>query len=534
MHTHDFAKKLIFMTIPLVIVLMFAVTGTGLAAAGDYDYDRYSDCEECEEIYIYTEVVTVTTQEVVDCIFLSPPGTYFGCQLTTTGVQVTDASITSTTPLTTTTFSETTTTNPTLIFTDGISIGTGETYTVLVESIPTAPEILTGTITITETSLILESVEKVCDLCVHGAAKVTIKLDHRDQHGDRYERIRVRTLDGMILFDTYDDGNPYGHGGLYVGESFMVHIPNPGDEIVITVQGDNHRHETVKAQFDTDCGLTVGDQDGNSYIKFEVIDIVTDNADQQLCEEHDPPAEPCELCIEGASQVTIELIHRASHGDRYERIRVRQSDGTVLFDTYYDGDPYGHYGLFVDESFTIDVPDPGEELMITVQGENHHYETVKAWFNTDCGLAVGDQDGNSYIKFEVINIVTDSTDQCEDEDIVTDSVRVARSAAGVSGELDVSLFMPDPEMPTDEAIDENGEIVSFSADYSGDMIFIDARDMLSDYNGDVIIIDTADTTAPEIPTAVTVVSQTAWVSSMSVILFALSLCVCTTAVTRRF
>lgn len=121
--------------------------------------------------------------------------------------------------------------------------------------------------------------------CVDGVTQMTIELTHRTSSADRHERVRARVggLGGDVLFDTYNDGNPYGHNGIYEGESFTIDV-NPGDTIAISVQGGNHRHEYVKAEFTADCSLAVGDESGNSYIMFEVIEL-TDDSETDTCDE---------------------------------------------------------------------------------------------------------------------------------------------------------------------------------------------------------------------------------------------------------
>lgn len=252
-----------------------------------------------------------------------------------------------------------------------------------------------------------------CRLCEEGVTQMTIELTDRADNGDRHERVRARIgdVDGEVLFDTYNDGNPYGHNGIYEGESFTIDV-TPGDTIVLTVQGDNHHNETVKATLVADCSAE-GSEGGNSYIMFTVTAAVADNADGEQCE--DPAFGDCDECIDGAKELTLRLYSRADNGDVDETIRVRSGDvdGVLL---YANSSP-----LDVGDTFTFDV-DAGEEIVITVEGDNHPDETVKARFTADCSLAVGDINGNSYIKFKVTDVVADNSegDLCGPQEILGD------------------------------------------------------------------------------------------------------------------
>lgn len=119
-----------------------------------------------------------------------------------------------------------------------------------------------------------------CPVCINGVEQVTIKLAHRTNGGDRYETIRVRenNINGAVLYS----------GQLpNVGDNFTIDV-TPGSSIVITVQGNNHPHEYVKAAFDLTCGLHVGQTSGNSYITFKIHDLVYDNADGAACFNPEP------------------------------------------------------------------------------------------------------------------------------------------------------------------------------------------------------------------------------------------------------
>ena len=112
-----------------------------------------------------------------------------------------------------------------------------------------------------------------CIPCIDGVERMTLKLTYRTSNGDRDERIRVRVdgLGGQVLYDSWDDGNS--DPGLPVGAEFSFDIPSNVAKIVVTVRGDNHPNEYVKATFYPDCEMQVGDEDGNSYITFKVVSI---------------------------------------------------------------------------------------------------------------------------------------------------------------------------------------------------------------------------------------------------------------------
>ena len=117
----------------------------------------------------------------------------------------------------------------------------------------------------------------VCEECVNGYSKITLKISAWASNRDTSERIRVREggLGGTVLYDSIDDGNP--NPSIPNGGTFTFSVNNPGATIVVTVQGDNHAYETVKATFITNCDLYVNQTSGNSYITFKIIDFVDDS-----------------------------------------------------------------------------------------------------------------------------------------------------------------------------------------------------------------------------------------------------------------
>ena len=223
-----------------------------------------------------------------------------------------------------------------------------------------------------------------------GVEKLTLKIASWSHKRDQNETIRVRanSSSGDILFS----------GKVSNGKSFMVHVPADVDNIYLTVKGRYHKHETVKAVFKTDCELEAGEKRGNRYIKFKVTKVKQHSTNGEDCE----PPPPCEC--EGVERMTLKIASWSHGRDQKERIRVRanSSSGTVLYDSFDDGNT--NPGIPNRGNFSFNVPANVSKIYITVQGLHHHYETVKAAFRTDCDLKPGARSGNSYIKFKVTKV----------------------------------------------------------------------------------------------------------------------------------
>jgi len=85
--------------------------------------------------------------------------------------------------------------------------------------------------------------EEKCE-CDKGVVEMTLKIYSRSHYSHPDERIRVRQSDinGAVLYDSYDDGNP--DPGLDVNEHFTFDINSPGTKVVVTVEGGAHSKET--------------------------------------------------------------------------------------------------------------------------------------------------------------------------------------------------------------------------------------------------------------------------------------------------
>ncbi len=234
----------------------------------------------------------------------------------------------------------------------------------------------------------------ICEECVNGYSEITLQISNWSSNRDQSEIVRVREggLGGALLFE-----GQVANGGL-----FSFNVNNPGTTIVVTVQGTYHPSEYVKGTFVTDCDLYVNKTSGNSYITFKVADLVGDGNGED-CPE--PPV--CEICVNGYSQITLKISNWSSSRDTSERIRVREGGlgGAVLYDSNNDGNP--NPSIPNGGTFTFNVPNPGSTIVVTVQGANHYYETVKGTFVTDCDLYVNETSGNSYITFKVTELVGD-------------------------------------------------------------------------------------------------------------------------------
>ena len=272
-----------------------------------------------------------------------------------------------------------------------------------------------------------------CVPCVDGIVSLTLELDYRVDWGDQDETIRVRAggLNGQLLWEGQV---------LNAGDQFTVNnIPLSASQIVITVQGDNHPNEYVKATFGVECDLQIGDSDGNSYIGFTVVGAsspageiceVTPTPEPTATNTPVPPTAtntpvpptstptpvpptatptpgPCVPCVDGIVSLTLELDYRVDWGDQDETIRVRAGglNGQLLWEGQV---------LNAGDQFTVNnIPLSAGQIVITVQGDNHPNEYVKATFGVECDLQIGDSDGNSYIGFTVVGASSPAGEICE-------------------------------------------------------------------------------------------------------------------------
>ena len=143
----------------------------------------------------------------------------------------------------------------------------------------------------------------VCEDCVYGQSEITLKVANWSSNRDQGETIRVREggLGGAILFE----------GQVANGGSFTFNVNNPGTTIVITVQGDYHPDEYVKGMFVTDCDLQIGHTNGNSYITFQVTDLVGDGEDGDCSD----PVDPVDPVTPPPAPVTTTTITNAYAGN---------------------------------------------------------------------------------------------------------------------------------------------------------------------------------------------------------------------------
>ncbi|MCA9513470.1 MAG: hypothetical protein KC635_00850, partial [Myxococcales bacterium] len=245
-----------------------------------------------------------------------------------------------------------------------------------------------------------------CQTC-EGVSSVNIKVTGGTSR-DQNETIRVRKngSSGTVIWS----------GKVATGSSFSVSLPSGTTSIALTVQGANHYYETLKGTYATDCLLAEGATTGNSYIQFKVMGVTQNLSAGTSCDDGDDCTTDtcttsgcmhtqiagcgqCEVCS-GVQTVKFKVTG-ASYRDQNETIRVRKNStsGTVLWSGK----------VSTGGTFTVTVPSGTTSLKLTVQGNYHYYETLKASFAADCGLAYGDQDGNSYIQFQVRS-VTQSTE----------------------------------------------------------------------------------------------------------------------------
>ncbi|MCH9670195.1 MAG: carboxypeptidase regulatory-like domain-containing protein [Gammaproteobacteria bacterium] len=120
--------------------------------------------------------------------------------------------------------------------------------------------------------------EPVCQECQGGLTEMTLKVVNgsSSRPADEIVRVRENGVNGALLFDS-------GTASVPTGGEFTFNVPNPGTPIVITVQGDNHPDEFIKGQFNTDCHVRLGDQNGNNYITLEVVEAFSQTG-APICE----------------------------------------------------------------------------------------------------------------------------------------------------------------------------------------------------------------------------------------------------------
>ena len=120
-------------------------------------------------------------------------------------------------------------------------------------------------------------IEELCE-CLDGQRQVSLQIFEWNPARDEDEIVRVREGDrnGTLIFE----------GKVKNNESFSFDLINPGATIFITVEGKHHPNESLKGKFVTDCDLQVGAINGNSYVTFKVMGLIT-NVQAQVC-----PARP--------------------------------------------------------------------------------------------------------------------------------------------------------------------------------------------------------------------------------------------------
>jgi len=122
----------------------------------------------------------------------------------------------------------------------------------------------------------------------------------------------------------------------------------------------------------------------------------------------------CTQCTNGVTNMTLQLYTRTYSADPNERVRVHADSmsGAVLYDSWNDG-IYGN-GLSVGSKFSFAVPAAAKQVVVTLQGKNHYYETVKATFSAECSLVIPTVNGvyPSYIQFKVIDATFDGDKTC--------------------------------------------------------------------------------------------------------------------------
>ncbi|MCB1759812.1 MAG: RICIN domain-containing protein [Gammaproteobacteria bacterium] len=206
----------------------------------------------------------------------------------------------------------------------------------------------------------------------------------QDANEPGIEGVTVKLLDagGTEIGSTTTDANGfYSFGGLCAGDYAIQVVISAGYSVSPQDQGGD---DTVDSDIDSN-GRTV----------------VFSLADGQVDLSWDAGLIPsCKVCV-GVRQMTLKISAAAYNRDQNETVRVRANSATgpVLFSGKV---PTGG-------SFSIDPPllEGVAEIYVTVQGYYHPQETVKAHFLTDCDLAVGATDGNSYITFKVTEVTQD-------------------------------------------------------------------------------------------------------------------------------
>jgi hypothetical protein len=258
----------------------------------------------------------------------------------------------------------------------------------------------------------------LCEVCV-GVQSVTLQVSAWQTGRDQNETVRVRknSTSGEVLFS----------GKVNNGASFSVNVPAGTTSLVLTVQGASHANETQKASFTTNCALAVGAENGNTYIKFKVTGLVQRTQGYE-CDDGDectvdactatgctntaiPGCGPCQTCV-GVERLTLKVSAWTSTRDQNETVRVRKNSmsGEILFSGKVNNNA----------TFSVNVPAGTTSIVLSVQGASHANETQKATFTTNCALAVGAENGNSYVKFKVTEVVQRYLNaDCDDDDACT-------------------------------------------------------------------------------------------------------------------
>ncbi len=250
----------------------------------------------------------------------------------------------------------------------------------------------------------------LCESCV-GVERLTLKVSAWAANRSQSETIRVRkdSMSGAILFS----------GSVNNNATFSVNVPAGTTKVILTVQGTNHTNETQKASLTTNCNLAVNAQSGNSYIMFKATEIVQrtegidcDDGDECTVDtctasgcsnEYIPGCGLCEVCT-GVDELTLKVTAWAANRDQGETVRFRRnsSTGTELF----------RGTLANNASKTVTLPAATTKVYVSVRGNSHATETVKAIFDTNCSLVPGAVSGNSYIKLTATG-VSHSTELAE-------------------------------------------------------------------------------------------------------------------------
>ena len=249
-----------------------------------------------------------------------------------------------------------------------------------------------------------------CIPCIQGQKEITLSMTDWSHYRDDDEIVRVRVGDLLGQFSGSDFAAPIlFQGTVPDGGSISITVPDQylGQPLTVSVEGDHHHIEYGKARFFPDCQLKQGIKSGNSYIEFTVTELTSDTG--QTCE--------CVECETGPAEITFKITN--THGrDQGETIRVRVGDLSGSLGPNPDdvANPVIFTGVVPNGgSFQVTVPEQhrGKTLSITVQGNNHTYEYVKAKFDADCSLTVGDfSTTNGYLKVKVVDLVGDTGEIC--------------------------------------------------------------------------------------------------------------------------